>query len=128
MKLALPGTIVGPLVELVVEVLVLEVDVERVDETGVDVGLVVLARVDELDEPGDEVVDVVEALEVVAATPEVLEEIVDVVDERLEEAAAPFLYILRRLGPPQYVFLSALQTMLHCVIAGVLPATKADPA
>ena len=137
-KLALLGRIVGPLVELDVDV----VEVLVLDEVEVDVGLAVLVRLDELVDDVEEVVEVfelvaaalelleeVEVFEVVAAALELLEE-VDVVEGRAEDevVAMPFWYILRRFGPPQYSFLSALQTMLHSVWAGVVPATFADPA
>ena len=127
MKLALLGRIVGPLVELdveLVEVLVLIVDVELLDEVGDDKvaddeGLVVLVRLEELedcDELDNDDEEVVESLDEEAATLELLEEIDDVDDCTDDElVATPFLYMLRRFGPPQYWFLSALQTMLHCV-------------
>lgn len=153
-KLALLGRIVGPLVELDVDV----VEVLVLDEVELDVGLALLVRLDELVDDVEEVVEVfevvaaalellevVEVFEVVAAALELLEvveifelvaaalellEEVDVVEGRAEDevVAMPFWYILRRFGPPQYSFLSALQTMLHSVWAGVVPATFADPA
>ena len=137
-KLALLGRIVGPLVELDVDV----VEVLVLDEVELDVGLALLVRLDELVDDVEEVVEVfevvaaalellevVEIFELVAAALELLEE-VDVVEGRAEDevVAMPFWYILRRFGPPQYSFLSALQTMLHSVWAGVVPATFADPA
>lgn len=145
----------GPLVALdVVDVLVLEVEVGlEVVDWRLEEEVVVLVRVgevDEADEVDELILEVVEVLEVVAAAPDVVEEDFDVVEELVvvldvvaaapevvdesedlvedELAAIPFLYMFRRLGPPQYSVLSALQTMLHCVMAGVFPATKVDPA
>ena len=119
MKLALLGRIVGPLVVLdveVVDVLVLVEETELLDVDADDVGLVVLVRLDELDDERDDDDEVVETLDEEAAALELLDEIDDVDDWTDDELVAmPFLYMLRRSGPPQYSFLSALQTMLHCV-------------
>lgn len=74
-----------------------------------------------------EVVEVIE-LDVVVATLDV-DDVFEVVEvEELEVVAIPFLYMLRRFGPPQYSVLFALQSMLHWVTAGLPPATRADPA
>lgn len=78
----------------------------------------------------DVVVDAVEVteLDVVVDTPDV-DDVFEVVEvTELEVVAIPFLYMLRRFGPPQYSVLLALQTKLHWVIAGSFPATRADPA
>lgn len=116
---------VGPLVWLdVVEVLGFEVEVESVevliDELVVDVidAMLVLVLV---------LVDELELLDVVELAADVFDVVVE--DGVLEvEPPKPFLYILRRLAPPQNSFLFALQTMLHPVLDGSVPATGADPA
>lgn len=74
--------------------------------------------------------DVVDDLDVVAAEPDVVDEVFEVVEVTVpdELVAIPFLYMLRRFGPPQYSVLFALQTMLHWVTDGLLPGTRADPA